>query len=130
MAAGFPALPRLCGRNWSLSFPTSGGHRCSVVCGHIAPISACLHIIHLCMHLFSSLSFFQRCLQWPLGLTWTNEEKITFVLEGGAVQRIQASYEHFPRYHFQLTLLPMVFHNRRWAVGEEPWTIVLVLFFW
>ena len=54
------------------------GDRCSAPCGHIAPIAACLPITHLCVHLFSS-SFFQRCLRWPLGLAWTDEEKITFV---------------------------------------------------
>lgn len=101
------------------------GDRCSVPCGHIAPIAACLPITHLCVHLFSS-SFFQRCLRWPLGLAWTDEEKITFVLEGGDTQRIQIWSEHFPRHHFQLTLLPIVFHNRLWTVREQ-WATALVM---
>lgn len=55
-----------------------------------------------------------------MGLAWTDEEKMTFVLEGGDIPRIQIWYEHFPRHHFQLSLLPPYF-TTDWTVGEEQW---------
>lgn len=70
-----------------------------------------LSLYHTPLHRFAFFFFlfFSKLLGGPLGLAWTDEEKMTFVLEGGDIPRIQIWYEHFPRHHFQLSLLPPYF---------------------
>lgn len=59
-------------------------------------------------------------MRWPLGLAWTTQEKITFVLEGDVWRVRKFGMSTFLDTTFGL--LPF------FSVGEEQWATVLVEF--